>query len=741
MAVDTRVELAVTGMTCASCANRIEKKLNRLDGVQATVNFATETADVTLTDSAVMVADVVAAVEAAGYRAKPVRSAAEAAEADESARRADRALSRRLWVSAPLAGFVAVISMIEQLRFAGWAWWVAAVTTVVVLWGAWPFHAAAVVNARHRTSTMDTLISVGVLAAYLWSLWALIAGGAISGQDPMSPMGADAPHLYFEVAAVVPTFVLLGRWLEHRARRSSGSALRALMELGAKTATVLRDGRQVPIDAAEITVGDLMLVRPGEKVPTDGEVLEGSSAIDESLLTGESVPVEVGLGSRVTGATINAGGALVVRATRVGADTRLAQITELVRQAQGGKAPIQRLADRVSSVFVPVIMVIAVVTLVSWLLATGDVNAAFTAAVAVLIVACPCALGLATPTALLVGTGRGARRGILISGPEVLEATRALDTVVFDKTGTVTTGVMDVVQIVAVRDDAVDQVLLRAGAVEDLAEHPVAQAIARRATAARGDTAHSVVLPSVTNFLATPGAGATAMLEGLQVVVGRPDWVAATVGDDSFAVPTPMRDLTATLVAVGWDGAVRGVLAVRDTVRPSSAQAIADLKALGLQPVLLSGDRDEVAREVAAQVGIDQVRSQVHPEDKVAAISQMQSAGGVVAMVGDGVNDAAALATADLGVAMGTGSDAAIAASDITLVRSDLAAVVTAVALSRVTLRVIKQNLGWAFGYNIAMVPLAAFGMITPMLAGAAMALSSVSVVVNSLRLNRLRLP
>ena len=729
------VELALMGMTCASCAARIEKKLNRMEGVTATVNYATETADVHVSDANVAVGDLVATVEAAGYKARAITADSNTDDIDEATRKADALLSLRLLVSLPLAAVVAVISMVDALHFDGWEWVVFPLASIVALWGAWPFHVAALVNARHRATTMDTLISVGVLAAYLWSAWALIFGGAGQASDLAMDMDMDTPALYLEVAAVVPSFVLLGRWLEHRAKRSSGSALRALMELGAKQAVVVRDGQQVTVDAADIAVGEVMVVRPGEKIATDGRVVEGTSSVDESLLTGESVPVDVGVGSLVAGATVNVGGRLMVQATRIGADTKLAQITELVRQAQTGKAPIQRLADRVSAIFVPIIFVIAIVTFAAWWGIAGDLNGAFTAAVAVLIVACPCALGLATPTALLVGTGRGAKLGIVISGPQILEQTRAIDTVVFDKTGTLTTGVMDVVEVAVSAGDAPELVLTRAAAVEEAAEHPIAQAIARHATA----TLASV--PPVSDFLATAGSGAQGIVEGVQVFVGRGAWVSAQVGVNP-ATDTWGSHLgsSVSFVTVGWDGAVRGHIVVRDTVRPTTPQAVADLKALGLRSVLLSGDRWDVAREVASEVGIDDVRAEVLPQDKVAVVKQLQVDGAVVAMVGDGVNDAAAMATSDLGFAMGSGTDAAIAASDITLVRGDLSAVVVAIGLSRATLRIIKQNLGWAFGYNIAMVPLAAAGVVNPMLAGAAMAASSVCVVFNSLRLNRVSL-
>jgi len=726
----TQVELALQGMTCASCAARIEKKLNRMDGVSATVNFATETADVYVSGPSVGVQDLVATVEAAGYKARQVTSDSDSQDLDEASRKASALLSMRVALCLPLALVVAAISMIDALHFSGWGWVAFALASIVVVWGAWPFHAAALTNARHGATTMDTLVSLGVLTAYLWSAWALIFGGAGESSMPM-----DSAQLYFEVATVVPAFVLLGRWLENRAKRSSGSALRALMELGAKEATVIRDGQQVSINSDQITVGEVMVVRPGEKIPTDGVVVDGQSSVDESLLTGESVPIAVTVASLVAGATVNVGGRLLVEATRIGADTKLAQITELVRQAQNGKAPIQRLADRVSAIFVPTIIGISALTFLVWWLGAGNVNAALTAAVAVLIVACPCALGLATPTALLVGTGRGARLGIVISGPQVLEQTRAIDTVVFDKTGTLTTGVLDVVEVAVESGVSPEQLLTFAGAVEEAAEHPIAQAIARHATAT------GAVVPTVSQFLATAGAGAQGVVDGVEVFVGRSAWVSQQLGLDPHADTWGAHLLSSdSFVTLGWQGAIRGHIVVRDAVRATTPQAIAELKALGLRPVLLSGDRENVARQVATEVNIADVQAEVLPAEKVKVIAQLQRAGAVVAMVGDGVNDAAAMATSDLGFAMGSGTDAAIAASDITLVRGDLRSVAVAIALSRATLRIIKQNLGWAFGYNIAMVPLAAAGVVNPMLAGAAMAASSVCVVLNSLRLNRVRL-
>jgi Cu+-exporting ATPase len=717
------VDLAIGGMTCASCAARVEKKLNRLDGVTASVNFATERAHV-VAPSNVTVADLVATVERTGYTAAPATTAS---DEDESL-----PLRRRLLASAALSLPVVVLSMSPPLQFRYWQWVALALATPVALWGAWPFHKAAWTNLRHRATTMDTLVSLGVLAAYVWSLWALVLGDA--GEPGMrmrfSFAASGTDEIYLEVVAAVTTFLLAGRYAEARAKRRSGAALRALLDLGAKDVAVLRDGAEVRVPIADIVVGDRFVVRPGEKVATDGEVVEGNSAIDASLVTGESVPVEVGPGDPIVGATVSAGGRLIVRATRVGADTQLAQMARLVEQAQQGKAQVQRLADRVSAVFVPGVLVLAAVTFGAWLATGSTAHDAFTAAVAVLIIACPCALGLATPTALMVGTGRGAQLGILIKGPEMLENTRRVDTVVLDKTGTVTTGAMAVHDVVA---DEPDVVLSAAGAVEAASEHPIGAAIAATARERVG------ALPDVVRFESVAGLGVRGVVDGREVVVGRagllevrPDDAMANAVDNAEAAGR-----TPVLVAI--DGLVRGVIVVGDTVGPTSAEAVRGLRELGLHPVLLTGDNERAAQAVAAQVGIDDVIAEVLPADKVDEVKRLQDAGRVVAMVGDGVNDAAALATADLGIAMGTGTDVAIEASDLTLLRSDLRAAVDAIRLSRATLRTIQGNLVWAFGYNVAALPLAGAGLLNPLIAGAAMAASSVFVVTNSLRLRRFR--
>lgn len=877
------VDLAIEGMTCASCVARVEKRLNRVDGVEATVNLPLESAHVVLPEG-VTDAELVAAVEKAGYQARatgrraasPAVSARVAAKAaapgtsvasepvstpehagsdtpagpvpapdpapapaplastDTSAPTRDRGadLGRRLKVAAVLTLPVVLLSMIPALQFPGWQWVVTALALPVVTWGAWPFHTAAFRAARHGASTMDTLVSIGVIAATLWSLWALLLGGAgeigLQMQVSLLPSREHAamPELYFEVAAVVTTFLLAGRWSEHRSRRKAGDALRSLLAMGAKDAervTTGPDGRRVSerVPVSALREGDLFTVRPGEKVATDGIVVEGASAVDTSLLTGEPVPVDVTPGDDVTGATVNTSGHLLVRATRVGDETTLAQIGRLVSQAQTGKAPVQRLADRISAVFVPIVLVLAVLTLGGWLLAGASTQFAFTAAVAVLIIACPCALGLATPTALLVGTGRGAQLGILIKGPEVLESTRRVEVIVLDKTGTVTQGRMALERVVtregtldlsseAARaavgsssetpDGAAHHALRLAGAVEGLSEHPIAQAIASAATRVAGgvdrvsepasagghagsDTsagavvetgADGVVIGSaqVFDFVSSPGGGVSGLvrtahsglspagaLNAQRVLVGRPTWlaeqgvafdVAEPAGATGHARPdNPGTDLRrafdeaestgATAVVVAWNGAVHGVLVLRDPVKETSAQAVAELRTLGLRPLLLTGDNAGAAKVAARQVGIaeEDVIAQVLPQDKVDVVARLRAEGRVVAMVGDGVNDAAALAGADLGLAMGTGTDVAIEASDITLVRGDLRSTATAIQLSRQTLRVIKQNLFWAFAYNVAAIPLAAAGLLNPMIAGAAMAMSSVLVVGNSLRLRR----
>jgi Cu+-exporting ATPase len=725
-------------MTCASCAARIEKKLNRLDGVEASVNYATEKALVSAPES--VTADVlIGVVEKMGYTAALPAPPVEAE--DEPGDREVRALRTRLLVSLVLSVPVVAMSMSPWLQFEYWQWAALALAAPVVVWGALPFHRAAWLNLRHGSATMDTLISMGTLAAFAWSLYALFLGtaGTPGMEHPFRltiERTGGAGNIYLEVAAGVTTFILAGRYFEVRAKNRAGSALRALLSLGAKDVAVLRGGLETRIPVGQLAVGDRFVVRPGEKVATDGVVEEGSSAVDESMLTGEAVPVEVGPSSRVVGATVNAGGRLVVRATRVGADTQLAQMAALVEQAQSGKAPVQRLADRVSAVFVPVVIALSLAALGFWLGADASAAAAFTAAVAVLIIACPCALGLATPTALLVGTGRGAQLGILIKGPEVLESTRRVDTIVLDKTGTVTTGRMSLVDIVPAAGVPADQLLRLAGALEDASAHPIARAVADAARERGGD------LPPVTGFASLDGLGVRGEVEGHAVAAGRvhaaDDWLPA--------LPAPLAEAKAaaeelgrTAVTVAWDGEARGLLVVADTVKPTSATAVRQLRALGLTPVMLTGDNEAAARAVAAEVGIDEVVAGVLPAGKVDEVRRLQERGRVVAMAGDGVNDAAALAQADLGLAMGTGTDVAIESSDLTLVRGDLRAAADAIRLSRRTLNTIKGNLFWAFAYNVATVPLAAAGLLNPMLAGAVMAFSSVFVVTNSLRLRGFR--
>ncbi|MEU7859358.1 heavy metal translocating P-type ATPase [Nonomuraea sp. NPDC049141] len=735
------VELSIGGMTCASCANRIERKLNKLDGVTATVNYATEKAKVTFSDD-LDPQTLISEVEKAGYSAAlPAPPRSETATAEEEAQDELRPLRSRLITSVVLAVPVIAMAMIPPLQFTNWQWLSLTLAAPVVVYAGWPFHKAAWTNLRHGAATMDTLISIGTIAALGWSLWALFFGTA--GTPGMTHPFAftiertdGSGNIYLEAAAGVTAFILAGRYFEARSKRRAGAALRALLELGAKDVAVLRDGVETRVPSDQLQVGDRFVVRPGEKIATDGVIEEGTSAVDASMLTGESVPVEVGVGDAVTGATVNAGGRLIIRATRVGADTQLAQMAKLVEDAQTGKAQVQRLADRISGIFVPIVIALAIGTLGFWL-GTGDgVGAAFTAAVAVLIIACPCALGLATPTALLVGTGRGAQLGILIKGPEVLESTRRIDTIVLDKTGTVTEGKMTLTSVHLADGQDESEVLRLAGALEHASEHPIAQAIAKGAAARIGD------LPTPEDFANVEGLGVQGIVDGHAVLVGRPRLLAEWSQHLPVELERKLADEQAagrTAVAVGWDGEARAVLVVADVVKPTSKEAIAQLRGLGLTPVLLTGDNEAVARTVAAEVGIDEVIAEVLPADKVDVVKRLQTEGKVVAMVGDGVNDAAALAQADLGLAMGTGTDAAIEASDLTLVRGDLRVAADALRLSRRTLATIKGNLFWAFAYNVAALPLAALGLLNPMIAGAAMAFSSVFVVSNSLRLRRFK--
>jgi Cu+-exporting ATPase len=744
----TKLDLPVQGMTCASCANRIERKLNKLEGVEATVNFATQHASVSYDPTAVAPDELLGAVEAAGYEAKlptPPADQAEAVAEDEEEREAEaelRDLRTRLVVAAVLSLPILLVAMIPPLQFDYWQWLSLQLATPVVLWAGWPFHRVAWRNLKHGVASMDTLISLGTLAALGWSAVALFFLGAGEADMRMTfrlipEQGAGTEDIYLEVAAVVTTFILAGRYFEARAKRRAGAALRALLELGAKEVSILEDdGSERLISVDELQPGRLFVVRPGEKIATDGEVAEGRSAVDQSLLTGESIPVEVAPGDEVTGATVNAGGRLVVRARRVGSDTALAQIARLVTEAQTGKAPVQRLADRVSGVFVPIVIVLAAATLGFWIGTDASTAYAFTAAVAVLIIACPCALGLATPTALLVGTGRGAQLGVLIKGPEVLESTRRVDTIVLDKTGTVTTGAMTLHEIVTADGVAETEALRVIGSLESASEHPIARAIADAGRERLG------ALPAPDNFQNHEGLGVEGMVDGRLAVAGR----ASLLDDWRFRLPGGLADSKReaelqgrTVIAAGWDGEVKAILTVADTIKPSSAEAVTGLRELGLRPVLLTGDNRATAETVAAEVGIDEVIAEVLPAEKAEVVKRLQAEGRVVAMVGDGVNDSPALAQADLGLAIGTGTDVAIEASDLTLVSGDLRAASDAIRLSRRTLKTIKGNLFWAFAYNVAAIPLAATGYLNPLVAAAAMAVSSVFVVSNSLRLRAFR--
>ncbi|SDQ26882.1 heavy metal translocating P-type ATPase [Actinopolyspora saharensis] len=740
----TEIELSIGGMTCASCASRVERKLNKLDGVAATVNYATEKAKVQ-SSSGVGTDDLVRTVEAAGYSATLPQSPRERDSASEEGEPADDAelqlLRQRLVVSALLSAPVIAMAMVPLLQFTYWQWISLTLAAPVLVWGALPFHRAAWTNLRHGAATMDTLISMGTLAAFGWSLYALLFGDAgVPGMTHAFELTVErtdgSSSIYLEVAAGVTTFILAGRYFESRSKRRSGDALRALLQLGAKDVAVLREGREQRVPTEQLRVDDLFVVRPGEKIATDGVVTEGTSAVDASMLTGESVPVEVGPGDSVVGATVNAGGRLVVRATRVGSDTQLSQMAKLVEEAQTGKARVQRLADRVSGVFVPIVIVLALGTLGFWLWSGSGVSVAFTAAVAVLIIACPCALGLATPTALLVGTGRGARMGILIKGPEVLESTKRVDTVVLDKTGTITTGRMELVDVRTAEGESADEALALAGALESGSEHPIARAVAERAEQRTGS------LPAIEEFTNVEGLGVRGTVAGKAVLVGRAELLeewGVSLGDQLGRAKLAAERDGSTAVVVAWDGRARAVLVIADTVKPTAAEAVREMRELGLKPVLLTGDNEAVARTIASRVDIDEVVAEVLPQEKVDVVARLRSDGGVVAMVGDGINDAAALAGADLGLAMGTGTDVAIEASDITLVRGDPRAAVDAIRLSRKTLGTIKGNLFWAFAYNVAALPLAAAGMLDPMIAGAAMAFSSVFVVSNSLRLRGFR--
>jgi len=733
------VELAVQGMTCGACAAKIQKELNEIPGIEAAVNYATESAMVAFDGDSVSEATVIKAIEHAGYSARVMDD--QPFDDDLDARL--RAAAIRLGVSVAFTIPVVLLSMVMAWQFHNWQWWAMGLSAPVVTWGAWPFHKTAFRNAMHGSSTMDTLISVGVIAATAWSIWAVVWGEAIAaaGHSGMTMTQSSSSHVYFEVGATVTSFILVGRYLEMRAKHSAGDALRSLLALGAKYATVLRNGVEVSIPASVVREGDMVVVRPGEKIAADGVVAEGASSIDMSMVTGESVPVDVVVGDSVTSATVNMNGRIVVRATRVGAETTFAQMAKLVREAQATKAPVQKFADKVSSIFVPTVFIISGLTLAAWLYFDGDASKAFTAAVAVLIIACPCALGLATPTALMVGSGRAAQMGIVIKGIDVLQSTRRIDTVVLDKTGTVTTGVMTLIDVICVDGVSRDEALLNAGAVEKSSEHPIARAIVRAAEEELG------VLPSLDEFESLPGVGATGRIGGTIITVGREEMfrerlvILPKVIRDALA---SSRELGHTAVIVTWGGQAKAVISLADQPKPSSAEAIASLRLMGLAPILLTGDNATTARAIAESVGIEtdehHLYAGVMPEDKVAVVRDLQERGYAVAMVGDGVNDAAALTQADVGIAMGGGTDVAMQASDLTIVNGDLRSVPDAIRLSRATLRTIRTNVFWAFAYNVAAIPLAASGRLNPMWAGLAMASSSVFVVTNSLRLRRVKL-
>ena len=734
------IELDISGMTCAACAARITKKLNRVEGVEASVNYATERAYIDA-PTEVSPEELISVVEKTGYQAAmpPAEDAPEetTAEGEEPESPELISLRYRAFISLLLAAPVIAMAMIPPLQFNNWQWLSLTLAAPVVVWGGYPFHRAAWKNLLNGSATMDTLVSMGTSAAFGWSVWALFWGDAgVPGlTHPFSftiGSGHAAANIYLEAAAGITAFILLGRYIEHRSKRKAGDALRALMQLGAKDVAVMRNGQEVRIPVKDLNVGDEFVVRPGESIATDGVVVSGASAIDESMLTGESIPVEVTDGDEVVGATVNTSGRLLVRAIKIGSDTQLAQMARMVEAAQAGKASVQRLADRVSSVFVPLVVLLAIFTFFGWWYFAA-LGSAVTAAIAVLIIACPCALGLATPLGLMAGTGRGAKQGILISGPEVLESTKRVNTILLDKTGTVTTGELSLHRVIAADGEDSDDVLAMAAAVEDASEHPIARAIAAGGRKKLG------AIEEVTDFHSTAGHGVKGNVDGREVTVGRVSEFSADDLADLSAAQREAEQARATVVAVAWDGQVRGLVAVADTVRPTSAKAIAQLQKLGLRPVLLTGDNRTVAEAVAAEVGIEEVIAEVMPEDKLTQVTELQEQGYVVAMVGDGINDAAALASADLGIAMGTGTDVAMAASDMTLVRGDLGSAVTAIRLARSTLRNIKQNLVWAFAYNTSALPLAAAGLLNPMIAGAAMALSSLSVVANSSRLQRFK--